>query len=391
MKTRSYGVGRVYRPKDNRYWWIAFHFRGKEYRESSKSEDKAVAEKLLKLRRKQKGADDIGAAAFVPDARKLRVNDLMDALLAHHTSEKRKSIEQNRSHFKSVREFFGPIKALNVTAETLERYVEFQRGEGCAENTIRNRISLLRRAYNLARRRGKIAYQIYMPALAETEPRQGFFEHEAFQAMVKRLPADVQDFVRFGYLTGWRRGQISKLKWEHVDRSAKIVQAPGAITKNGTAHSIPVVGELEAIVERRWDARHFDRNGVTTLSAYVFHRGDGRPIGNFAKVWNRACYDAGLPCKVEWEKDRDGVVQRYVEGPKKGQPKPRRIKAAAIFHDLRRTGVRNLKRAGVDDRVVMSITGHRTRAVFDRYNIVDETDKRLALALAEARLPGKEA
>ena len=86
------------------------------------------------------------------------------------------------------------------------------------------------------------------------------------------------------------------------------------------------------------------------------------PIGDFRKSWAAACIAAGLYRVVEVKPDGTEVRAH-----------------TRIFHDLRRSGVRNMIRAGVHERTAMAVSGHRTRAIFDRYNIVSEADLRTAM------------
>ena len=104
--------------------------------------------------------------------------------------------------------------------------------------------------------------------------------------------------------------------------------------------SVRIAWQLVAVLERRIGERRLD-------SPLIFHNGEGRHVGNFSTNWGRALGRAGV---------------------------------SFAFHDLRRTAVRNLIRAGVPERVAMEISGHQTRAIFDRYNIVSGRDLDDAMA-----------
>jgi integrase len=181
--------------------------------------------------------------------------------------------------------------------------------------------------------------------------RQGFFAHNDFERLASFLPEDLQGFVRFGYFTGWRLGQVQDLEWGEVEEG--VIRLGPEKVKNKHGLVMPLVGEIADIIERR---RRVRLEGI----AWVFYRtqrGVMRQVGRFDKVWKTACAQAGLPIGKNDKK---------------------------LFHDLRRTTARNLNRAGVPDPIAMRIMGHKTRAMYDRYNIVDEQDIGLALTQAEA-------
>jgi integrase len=174
----------------------------------------------------------------------------------------------------------------------------------------------------------------------------------------------VRDFIEWGFWTGMRKGETSKLTWAMFDRETWTLTIPGDITKNRKGRPIPLVGPLRAIIERRLTTRRLDcahifwrvYNGASTKR---LRRGDPTRIYEFRKLWDTACKKAGLPGR--------------------------------LYHDFRRTGVRNLTKAGVHRKVAMKISGHKTESVYERYNIDTDEDVRDAvekLAVYVAALPG---
>jgi len=183
------------------------------------------------------------------------------------------------------------------------------------------------------------------------------------EALVAGLPHALQDFTRFAYLTAWRRGEIATLRWSDVDRAGAVIRLRPEHSKNGRGRTVAIEGDLGAIIERRAEARVIPgkAGAPDRVAELVFHRG-GKAIRDFRGAWAAACIEAGL-YRV------DGTNENGTE---------RRV-PTRLFHDLRRSGVRNMVRAGVRERVAMEVSGHKTRAIFDRYNITSEDDLRDAM------------
>ncbi len=335
-----HGDGRIFQRKGSKRWWIAYCVNGKEHRESG-GKNPTEARKLLRKRlRESHGNRFVG-----PSEKRLTVDDLLDALLTHLETKGAKSIVQIRSHLKPLREFFGYDRAVNVTAARVEEYIASRLILLKARATVNREIQPLKQAFNLAHRQDRITRVPYIPLLREDNARQGFFEHEEIEAVIAHLPEPINEITRFAYFSGWRKGEILPLHWQAVDRKAREIRL--RTSKSGHGRVLPLEGDLWEIIGRRWTARKFrNANGIKGLSELVFHK-QGRPIREFRKSWATACKEAGVPEK--------------------------------LFHDLRRTAVRNMVRAGVPQSVAMAISGHRTISMFLRYNITSDEDRREAI------------
>ncbi len=349
------GQGRIFQRPRSTSWWLDYYARGRRYRESAHTTDKKQAEKLLARRLREVGADLIGAKPFVgPQQERVKISQLLTALEADYQLRS-KATPQVFSHLRAIRQGFGDHRAIHVSEEMIDGYVAGCLEQGTAPATVNRRLQLLGAAFRLALRRKILNFAPAIRHLSETgNARQGFFEDDDFKAVVEHLPDYLQDFSRFAYLTGWRKREIASLSWADLDCQGRVIRLRASASKNGHGRVVALEGELWTIVERRLAARAVPLpTGETLLAAQVFHL-NGRSVGDFRQAWASACKRAGVSGK--------------------------------LFHDLRRTSVRNMIRAGVPERVAMEISGHRTRSIFDRYNITSERDLREAIRKTETYL-----
>ena len=330
-------------------YWLQYYRNGKPYRESSKSKKEVDAKRLLKRREGEISQGKLPGIYFD----RVTFDELAEDLLRDYRINQRKSLIRAERSIKHLKEYFEGFKVSQITTPKIQDYIETRQGEGAANGTINRELSALKRMLNMGARQTppKVDRVPYIPMLKENNIRKGFFEHGDYLALKDALPSYLKGFVSFAYETGWRLSEIANLTWGQVDRDQGIVRLETGETKNDEGRTVYLDEELKEVFNRAWKAR---KKGNKVLP-YVFlnHKGDDK-IKQFRKAWAKACQDVGI--------------------------------GKRLFHDFRRTAIRNMVRAAIPERVAMMISGHKTRSVFERYNIVNDADLKLAAQRQERYL-----
>ena len=362
-------MGSIY--KRGKVYWIQYYRNGKPYRETTKSKKEADAKRLLKKREGEISQGKLPGIYFD----RVKFDELAEDFLRDYRINQRKSLERAEISTVHLKQYFEGYRVPEITSPKIEAYIEKRMGwscnecrkkfdaqdecpfcgsddlkQGAANATINRELSALKRMLNIGARQTppKVDRVPYIPMLKENNIRKGFFEHAEFVALRDAIPEYLKGFVTFAYKTGWRVSEIAGLTWNQVDRDNGIVRLEVGETKNDDARMVYLDGELQEVFNGQWETRK-------TLLPYVFLNEDGsNKIKSFRKTWIAACKDA----KIE----------------------------NRLFHDFRRTAVRNMVRAGIPEGVAMKISDHKTRSVFERYNIVNDADLQLAAQKQELYL-----
>jgi integrase len=353
-------LGSLFRPKyksadgtvkESAVWWLKYRANGRVVRESSETDNRRAADRLLKSR---EGAA-VEGRAVMPRTNRVTVSELADDLRRDYAQNARRSADRLALSLSHLLPTFGTCRAAQLNPADVSAYVKARLDTGAANGTVNRELAALKRLFALAIKNEKLYRRPHIEMLRENNTRQGFFERDQFDAVKKLLPEAVRPVVTFAYHTGWRvRSEVLPLQWRQVDLKAGTVRLEPGTTKNGDGRTVYMTPELRACLEGQRAATDTVQREQSRVVPYVFHRG-GEAIKTFRKSWDTACDRAGLPGR--------------------------------ILHDFRRTAVRNLERAGVPRSVAMKMVGHKTESVYRRYAIVDDTMLREA-AEKQARATG---
>lgn len=385
MARRRNGEGSIFRPKyrgkdgqvrEAAVWWIRYYRAGQRLCESTETRNEKAALKILAQR-----VGDVSRGKLVgPDVERTTFAELVAAVESDYQANGRRSLKRAQQSIAHLRDTFGDDRAITISEERITRYVEARLAGGAAPATVNRELALLKRAFRLGERAGRVMRRPYIALLAEDNARTGFFEYEDFLRVLEQLPADLQSLAEVAYITGWRiASEISTRTWAHVDfgpafwlckcqppagKKPKPCTADACTTcgaarpgwlrlepgegKSRTGRPFRMTPELRAALKRQRERTDALERSTGQTVPWVFWRAkgpgvqrDGQRVGLFRKAWLTACEKAGLQGKIP--------------------------------HDFRRTAVRNLERAGVPRSTAMAMVGHKTEAIYRRYAIVDET------------------
>jgi integrase len=359
------GTGSLLKYKNSKNWYIQYYWRGQQFRESTGTRSKKIAEKKLAARMKE-----IVSGEFNPQANEITVAELVSAYLVDAKNNGLKSIDDIQCRWdKHLASVFARLKAAQVVPMTINRYIESRKAAGAPNSTINREIGVIQRAFNLAHEDGRIGSVPYFKHLEERNVRRGFLEFADAQHLRAECLVVGQWMLgvfQTGYTFGWRSSEVVRLTVGQIDLFYRCIRLYPEDTKNEE-------GRVAYMTELLYSALLPLVRGKSNGDP-VFTRDDGSVVKDFRKAWWGCCRAAGLgtvTCRVCRTPSTSPSWCPSCHSENIGY-------TGLLFHDLRRTAIRDMVRRGVPEKVAMMISGHKTRSVFDRYHIVSDSDLREA-------------
>ena len=264
-----------------------------------------------------------------------------------------------------LKDRFAKMRVQDVTTAEINKYIAGRRGEGMSNGTINREVALLRAMFNLGTKQTPIMVDripAFPTRLIEPPPRKGFVRDKEYAV----LAANAKDLwlralIAAAYSFGFRKGELLNLRVRQVDLLERLIQLEEGSTKNDEARKVYMTEEVFQLLQECVRGKK--------PNDFVFTRDGGGRVVDPREEWYSLCVSSGLG---QWipAKRKNGEEFKAYRG--------------LNLHDFRRSAIRNMTRRGVNDTTAMKISGHKTRSVFMRYNIVDERDLAEAARKIEA-------
>jgi integrase len=341
--------------------------------------EEEVFEKLLELASApgQRTAAGVTTGNFLgPQIEKIKVEELANDFLRDYRINGRKSLRDVKTRWSlHLSPFFSGLRTVDVTSDMLSRFVDSRQQEGATNATINENWQLPSRMFRLGQQATppKILRLPHFPHLQENNVRKGFLEDSQFRRLVEGSELWFRTLVECGRTYGWRVSELLNMRVAQIDLAQRTIRLEPGTTKNTDGREVVMTAAVRVLVSACISEK--------SVSEYVFTRPNGKRVSDFRVTWERACSRIGAgttTCVLCSEVMDAGRKCRKCESK-------RWTYAGLIFHDLRRTGARNLRRAGISETVIMRIGGWRTRSVFERYAIVNRNDMADAILKLEQK------
>ncbi len=345
---RKRGEGRIW--QIGRMWWIQYYSRGRQIRESSKSTNERVAEKLLRARlvEKEQGGH--------PELRRnrIRVVELAEDYLRYVEAKHPHSYAwANRIWEKHIKPVFGDRRAADITTADLEQHHARRLREGISICTANRDLAVLKAMFRKALR--ATPRKLYdMPAFPElgSEPkREGHIGPAEYAKLLEKCGNKtwLRAFLAMGFNHGFRKGEMLNLRLRHVDFLQKTITLPPEMTKTKRGRVVAMADEVCRLL--------LECASGKGPEDFLLTRG-AKPVRDFRGSWDALCEAAGVHL---------------------------------IPHDLRRSCVIEMDRKGVSRAVQKAIVGHATDRMNEHYRSVDLDDLRAATSLMQTgQISGQE-
>ena len=370
---RALGTGSLYQQPGTDRWTISYYSNGKRVREAANTTSRQRAQELLSTR-----LASVAKGEPLDLCRPQRVQELYAHLKKQNDlNGKPTDTARWRLHLEPA---FATVLASRITAPMVLAYRAQRQAAAASVATVNRELALLRHVLRVAYRDNLLVREPRIQLAPENNVRTGFVDDakldELRQAAAK-VGLWMRTFVELGATYGWRRGEMLGLRCRQVDFAAGVhgvARLETGTTKNRHGREVPLTRAVRLLLEQCCTGKR--------PTDHVLTRGrPPRPVGDVRCAWRNLCIKVGLG---QW---RCRTPQcDTVQAKRKRCPKCKRRDweyLGLLVHDLRRTGVRNLRRAGVAEEVAMTISGHRTSSTFRRYDIVCNEDKVVALEKLE--------